>query len=382
MSNEIAVLNTQSPAVAEYFRSGNVAGLAPQEKDVVLAKLCERYGLDVILRPFELISFKGVEKFYMTASATNQLAAQKQLSRTVTKTEIDVENGIARCFVEVKDPSGRIETGSAALSLFRFEQDRTAPKGVKKVLVDGEELANCINKLETKAKRRVTLAFFGVPDGVGEDAAQLADIPRSQVMADAEVVQEIAKISPPQPQAIAAQPTAVDTSVEPTAAPVVSAPATAPTVGLVAATPEAPKARRGRATKTAAVTEVVDAVAQVSAAAKEAVEAAVGNMVQSIAQELSPQPVAAPVVPPTPPSAYAATNPTGVKYERAIHSDLFMRSVTLATGSEAWKKDAKIRDEAKKLIPLMDKVYVIKSSEQDIDPTPEFVAVVKKLLQV
>lgn len=370
MSNEIAVLNTQSPAVAEYFRSGNVAGLAPQEKDVVLAKLCERYGLDVILRPFELISFKGCEKFYMTASATNQLAAQKQLSRTITKTEIDAELGIARCYVEARDPSGRIETGSAALSIMRFQADKTSPTGTKQVIMNGEDMANTINKLETKAKRRVTLAFFGVPDGVGEDAAQLADIPRSQVMADAEVVQEIAKISPPQPQAIAAQPTTVDASfVEPVATPEVT-PA-----------PEAPKARRGRAAKIAAVAEVVDAVTPTTAS-KEAVEAAVANVVGLVKEEVAAQAVAAPVVPPTPPSAYAATNPNGVRYERGIHSDLFMRAVTLATGSEAWKREESMRVQAKSLIPQMDKNYIIANTPQDVDPTPEFVAVVKKLLQV
>jgi hypothetical protein len=379
MSNDIAVLNTQSPAVAEYFRSGNVAGLAPQEKDVVLAKLCERYGLDVILRPFELISFKGCEKFYMTASATNQLAAQKQLSRTITKTEIDPELGIARCYVEARDPSGRIETGSAALSIMRFQADKTSPTGVKKVIMDGEEMANTINKLETKAKRRVTLAFFGVPDGVGEDAAQLADIPRAQVMADAEVAQEITKISPPQPQAIAS-PVTVDATFEvPTATPVVVTPATAPTIGIAEPTPEAPKARRGRQAK-AVVTEVVEAVTPT--ASKEAVEAAVANVAGLVKAEVAAQAVAAPVVPPTPPSAYAATNPTGVKYERAIHSDLFMRAVTLAIGNESWKRDESMRVKAKSLIPLMDKNYIIANTPQDIDPTPEFVAVVKKLLQV
>jgi hypothetical protein len=375
MSNDIAVLNTQSPAVAEYFRSGNVAGLAPQEKDVVLAKLCERYGLDVILRPFELISFKGCEKFYMTASATNQLAAQKQLSRTITKTEIDAELGIARCYVEARDPSGRIETGSAALSIMRFQADKTSPTGVKKVIMDGEEMANTINKLETKAKRRVTLAFFGVPDGVGEDAAQLADIPRAQVMADAEVAQEITKISPPQPQAIASSVTVDATFDEPTTTPVVVTPATAPTIGTAEPTPEAPKARRGRQAKVV-VTEVVEAVTPT--ASKEAVEAAVANVVGLVKEEVAAQAV----VTPTPPSAYAATNPTGVKYERAIHSDLFMRAVTLAIGNESWKRDESMRVKAKSLIPLMDKNYIIANTPQDVDPTPEFVAVVKKLLQV
>jgi hypothetical protein len=158
------LIKMDSVSVREYFRTGNVSQLNDTEKDFVLSKLCERYDLDPILRPFDLISFRGVAKFYMTASATNQLADKKKLSRKVVSIELDAEKMIARCSVQVSDPSGRCEDSNAFISIGKYLPPSKDNPVMKKVLLDGEDLANALLKLETKAKRRATLSFFGILD--------------------------------------------------------------------------------------------------------------------------------------------------------------------------------------------------------------------------
>lgn len=195
MSTELVSMTSAS--VKEYFRSGNVAQLKEAEKDFVLAKLCEKYNLDPILRPFDLIDFRGVQKFYMTASATNQLANAKSLSRTVESLEIDPVSMLAKCIVKVSEPStGRVEMSHGFISLSKFQaptKEELASKKFepKRVMLEGDDLANALLKLETKTKRRATLSFFGVMDA-GSDyedrpIPQVYDptVPRATVMQDA-----------------------------------------------------------------------------------------------------------------------------------------------------------------------------------------------------
>lgn len=157
------VVVIKTPAIAEYFRSGNVAQLDDMEKDYVLNKLCERYGLDPILRPFDLLNLGGKAVFYMNASALNQLAAQKDLSREITELAIDEEKMVVKCVCEVSSPSGRSESATAWLSIGGYKRlDPKAPP--TRVLFEGEDLCNALMKVEAKAKRRATMAFFGTPD--------------------------------------------------------------------------------------------------------------------------------------------------------------------------------------------------------------------------
>jgi hypothetical protein len=164
MTTEALVTMDNTPAISEYFRSGNVAQLNDKEKDIVLAKLCGRYGLDPILRPFDLLNLGGKAVFYMNASALNQLAAQKDLSRRITELKIDEEKMVAKCVCEVSAPaSGRTESATAWLSIGGYKRlDPKAPP--TRVLFEGEDLCNALMKVEAKAKRRATMAFFGTPD--------------------------------------------------------------------------------------------------------------------------------------------------------------------------------------------------------------------------
>lgn len=315
----------QSVAVKEYFRSGNVSAMSPDEKDYVLAKLCERYGLDFVLRPFELISFRGVEKFYMTASATNQLAAQKSLSREVLDTTFDLEKGIASCAVRVSDPTGRAETGSAFINISRFVQDASMPSGVRKDVMSGEDLANALAKLETKAKRRVTMAFFGVPDGAMDDEASFAP----------------AGVAPVTTAKIAADVKALSTS---------------PTTPVVEAAPPAEKKTRGKKkAETQAETDELGTIEGEIVAATTSVEV------------------------PTSKPAEVATEPEVVEvtYNRTLHAAYLVEAANTVYGSNAWMQDEAKKGAVKNAIPALHGAVAVTSNGV---LAPQFVATLKQLV--
>jgi hypothetical protein len=346
MSQEIALKSSaeiqmlsQTNAVRDYFRTGNVSGLTTDEKDTVLAKLCERYDLDVILRPFELISFQGKEKFYMTASATNQLAAQKRLTREVTALELDEPRGIAKCVVRVSEPNGRIETGSAYLSISRFVQDKSQPTGVRKVVAEGEDLANALAKLETKAKRRVTLAFFGVPDGdLGDDTGSFASVARPEVLADAGKAAAIAEAS---------------------------APAAARDAEVLPATETKKPGRPKKATAAELTPEESAKVAEAVAAAQ--AQAPTPQMAKALEQEIATVATA---------QVTAQVAPSLVTYARAAHAQVLVAAADAVFGGAEWRTDAAKKELVKGAIAKLDG-QVGCCVEGSQVPAPSFVLALK-----
>lgn len=354
MSNELMIpqeLAPQKAAIAEYFRSGNVAQLDTMGKDFVLQKLCQRYDLDPILRPFELISFQGQSKFYLTASATNQLAAQKDLTREVLSLEIDTERNIAKCVVKVSAPSGRVETGSAYISLERFEQDKNAPGGIKKVTASGETLANALAKLETKAKRRVTMAFFGVPENSVEDESTMPESPRATVIESANTAANLAATSSPKLPEVPKE----------SATPATTAPATEPAK------------RRGRQPKAEALTS--EESAKVDAAVS-AAQAAAPMVVTSekvgaaIVDEFAAEP--APV----------AEKIEHVVYDKPAHGKFVAAAGDIIFGNTDWRTKAENAPTKNTIIAALPSLHgkvnvCIKGS--DI-PCDEFVSAIKGIL--
>lgn len=353
-----SVVSMENASVREYFRSGNVAQMSEVEKDYVLARLCEKYGLDPILRPFDLISFQGGQKFYMTASATNQLANAKGLSRQVLNLTIDDTRMIARCTVEVKDPNGRSEVANGFIAVSKFQQP---PKGdtsgiPKKVPLDGDDLANALLKLETKTKRRATLSFFGVMDAAGdyEDRPVVQPIipqlsapqlPRAQVVAEAETVAG-----------------AVLTNAE---------------INSTSANPPPPPIpRRGRPPKgqepTAAQVEAkkqVDERLAGSAAHTAEVEAQIPTI------EVPPPPPPPPVrqaPPPPPPPVRAVPAVSYVKYSRTQNARQLVDTASKIFNDPNWASDEVKKSAVKAAIPELDgRVNLFVEGKTEILPTFE-----------
>lgn len=342
MSTELQKIDMESVAVREYFRSGNVAQLRDSEKDFVLQKLCDRYGLDPILRPFDLISFQGGQKFYMTASATNQLANIKSLSREVGEISIDEAKMLAKCTVSVLDPQGRKENSTGYVSVARFlapTKDNPVPK---RVMMEGEDLANALLKLETKTKRRATMSFFGVMDSVGDyedrSVAHVAapDVSRPQLMRDAATATKVVEAS------------VVVEEAKPTPAPKKE---------------RAVKAKEPQAENNA-----------------KAVEASI----PTLPPEAATIPVEAPaeVIMEVPAQQAAPTSPELPKivYARTVHSKFLIAAADLILGAK-WSENAQLKDSVKRAIPELDgKVNVLAEGSSEV--LPEFVEAFKAILKV
>jgi hypothetical protein len=133
-------------AIAQMQASGKDTGsLTAQQRAGYVTALCRALRLNPLTNPVQFIRLNGKEVLYVTRTATDQLAALHGLNRkTVRGPEIVDIAGmkVALCTVEVTLPNGRSETATATLKV--------------------EDPAQLYMKLETKAKRRGTLAILGL----------------------------------------------------------------------------------------------------------------------------------------------------------------------------------------------------------------------------
>lgn len=172
MSEEIVKLEQQmiselrqSESMRAYLRTGDLSTLPEAEQDRVLVKMCAHYGLDPILRPFCIIPAQGKKIWYPTKAATDMVASRDALTRKFKERRIDKELMICEIIMEITDGK-RIEEGTAVVSLGEFVRDPKSGQ-ITEQMMRGEAVANAIMRCETKAKRRATLAWFGMPDGTG-----------------------------------------------------------------------------------------------------------------------------------------------------------------------------------------------------------------------
>ena len=154
-------------AIAQMQSAGKgTDALTHEQRAGYVVALCRALRLNPLTNPVQFIKLNGREVLYVTRTATDQLAAMHGLNRkTIRGPEIVDIAGmkVALCTVEVSLPNGRSETATATLKV--------------------EDPAQLYMKLETKAKRRGTLAILGlgllseeeaesIPGGERETAAQ------------------------------------------------------------------------------------------------------------------------------------------------------------------------------------------------------------------
>lgn len=179
-------------AIAQMQASGKDTGsLTAQQRAGYVVALCRALRLNPLTNPVQFIRLNGKEVLYVTRTATDQLAAIHGLNRkTVRGPEIvDIAGTkVALCTVEVSLPNGRSETATATLPV--------------------ADPAMLYMKLETKAKRRGTLAILGLGLLAEDEAESIPGAERADFRAPA----------PPDPRDIA------PLGVEAPAAPVAVAP--------------------------------------------------------------------------------------------------------------------------------------------------------------
>lgn len=164
MTQEILVKETIGEAIERVLVVGDLARLTPDERVSYYRALCSSVGLNPLTKPFEFITLNGKLTLYARKDATDQLRANNQVSITIVAREV-----VEGCYVVTARatlPSGRTDESIGACPI----------EGLK-----GEARANCLMKVETKAKRRVTLSICGM--GL-LDETEVETIPGARVAAE------------------------------------------------------------------------------------------------------------------------------------------------------------------------------------------------------
>jgi hypothetical protein len=163
--DDIEISADVESAIAQMQASGKDTGsLTAQQRAGYVTALCRALRLNPLTSPVQFIRLNGKEVLYVTRTATDQLAAIHGLNRkTVRGPEIvDIAGTkIAICAVEVTLPNGRSETATATLPV--------------------ADPAMLYMKLETKAKRRGTLAILGLGLLAEEEAESIPGAERGDI---------------------------------------------------------------------------------------------------------------------------------------------------------------------------------------------------------
>lgn len=128
---------------------GDISGMSPRERVQYYLHTCAELGLNPNAQPFAFLKLNGKEVMYPTRGATDQLARIHGVNREIIDGPKLMDLGGAKLLFaacRATLTSGRVETATAAVPL---------PSG-------GEAIANAVMKVETKARRRATLAILGL----------------------------------------------------------------------------------------------------------------------------------------------------------------------------------------------------------------------------
>ena len=123
---------------------GDLEQLSPAERINYYRQICESLGLNPLTRPFEYIKLQGRMTLYAKKDATEQLAAQHNISISINDTQ-DLDGVYV---VQARaSQEGRYADATGAVPI----------EGLK-----GEAKANALMKAETKASRRSVLRLVGL----------------------------------------------------------------------------------------------------------------------------------------------------------------------------------------------------------------------------
>jgi hypothetical protein len=125
--------------------SGDLAELnVPQRADYYTA-VCRSLGLNPLTKPFEFLTLNGKLRLYALRDCADQLRRIHGISISIASRER--MNDIYIVTARAKDRTGREDESTGAVPLGNLR---------------GDALANALMKVETKAKRRVTLSIAGL----------------------------------------------------------------------------------------------------------------------------------------------------------------------------------------------------------------------------
>lgn len=133
--------------------TGDLNDLEPKDRVLYYHKMCASLGLNPLTRPFEYIVLDKKLTLYARATAAEQLRESKNIS--INRVEVYQEGLLITAIAYGSQPNGRTDTSRAVLNLEKYDGKGWQP-------LRGQELANAMMKVETKAKRRLTLSMSGL----------------------------------------------------------------------------------------------------------------------------------------------------------------------------------------------------------------------------
>jgi hypothetical protein len=159
---------------------GDLSKLSPTERVVYYKQVCERCGLDPLMKPLEFITLNNKLVLYALRAATDQLRKLHHVSIEILNRERVDDTYLVTARATL--PDGRTDESMGAVNL----------KGLT-----GDALANSYLKCETKAKRRVTLSIcgLGMLDETEVDSIPGARITPSAGIEDRVTVEEVARVN-------------------------------------------------------------------------------------------------------------------------------------------------------------------------------------------
>jgi len=147
-------------AIEKVLILGDLSSLTPTDRIDYYNRVCRSLALNPLTMPFTYILFRegdgGPAKLslYANKSCTEQLRKIHGVSviPPFRKSRLD---GIVTVEVDVRDRTGRTDTASGSVPLFKYKNDN-------RIDLSGKDLCNAEMKCETKAKRRATLSICGL----------------------------------------------------------------------------------------------------------------------------------------------------------------------------------------------------------------------------
>jgi hypothetical protein len=152
---------------------GDLSKLSPTERVVYYKQVCERCGLDPLMKPLEFITLNNKLVLYALRAATDQLRKLHHVSIEILNRERVDDTYLVTARATL--PDGRTDESMGAVNL----------KGLT-----GDALANSYLKCETKAKRRVTLSICGL--GM-LDETEVDSIPGARITPSADVAEQLTR---------------------------------------------------------------------------------------------------------------------------------------------------------------------------------------------
>lgn len=127
---------------------GDLRKLTSAQRLEVYAARCSAAGLDPRTQPFQYLELQGKLTLYATKTATDQIIAARALTVEIIDRKIMTDLGILEARCRVTFPDGHTVEDVAAVGISANTK--------------GDQLANALMKVVTKAKRRTVLSACGL----------------------------------------------------------------------------------------------------------------------------------------------------------------------------------------------------------------------------